>query len=324
MSILLHILLAMVVSDAFGRKHLGRWALLLGAGCSILLDIPSFFYDSIDIFDQLHGMNWSHSAFSVTLYTLICSGIAFAQRKSPLLYLRVVVPVFVIHLYFDISTTNGIMLLFPISMDPVQIYGFSRFDPIIIIPLIITLLLTYNVPRDTISKRTLSFLLFYSLLAHGITQQARQTITPIIEQMGFSAEKMHISTPSFVFPLRRVTVKDDQNRVAVSYVSPFTIRPPRVYVRESIANPQVSSLLNSALGQRLLQVSSSMIFIERGSNQYLFSDIRFGGFIEPWESPLRLRSTLDKGSASPLEHVYVYSKTPILEDIQQGWMLLFP
>ena len=67
-----------------------------------------------------------------------------------------------------------------------------------------------------------------------------------------------------------------------------------------------------------------MIFIERGSNQYLFSDIRFGGFVDPWESPLRLRSNLDKGSALPLEHVYVYSKTPILEDIQQGWMLLFP
>ena len=324
MSILLHILLAMVVSDAFGRKHLGRWALLLGAGCSVLLDLPSLLYEPIDIFDQLHGMTWSHSAFSVILYTLICSGIAFAQKKSPLIYLRVAVPVFVIHLYFDISTTNGIMLLFPISMEPIQLHGFSRFDPIIIIPLVISLLSTYRVPRETISKRTLSFLLFYSLLSHGITQQARQTITPIIEQMGFSADQMHISTHSFVFPLRRVTVKDNRDRVAVSYVSPFTARPPRVYVRESVSNPQVSSLLNTSLGQRLLQVSSSMIFIERGSNQYLFSDIRFGGFVDPWESPLRLRSNLDKGSALPLEHVYVYSKTPILEDIQQGWMLLFP
>ena len=324
MGIVLQILLAMVVSDAFGREHLGRWALLLGAGCSILLDIPSFLYDSIDIFDQLHGMNWSHSAFSIILYTLICSGIAFAQKKPPFMYLRVTIPVFIIHLYFDISTTNGIMLFFPISMEPVQIHGFSRFDPIIITTLVIALLLTYKSPRYTISKKILSFLFFYSLLSHGITQQAKQTITPIIEQMGFSADKIHISTPSFVFPLRRVSVKDSNNRIAVSYVSPLTMRPPRVYVRESISNPQVSSLLNSDLGQRFLQVSSSMVFIERGNNQYLFSDIRFGGFVDPWESPLRLRSILDKGSASPLEHIYVYSKTPILEDIQQGWMLLFP
>ena len=126
MGILLHILLALIVSDAFGRQHLGKWALILGAGCSLLLDIPSFFYDSIDIFDQLHGMNWSHSIFSITLYMLIFSGISFAQKKSPLLYLRVVFPVFITHLYFDISTTNGIMLFFPISMEPVQIPGFSR------------------------------------------------------------------------------------------------------------------------------------------------------------------------------------------------------
>ena len=109
--------------------------------------------------------------------------------------------------------------------------------------------------------------------------------------------------------MRRITVKEN-NRVAVSYVGPLTTRPPRVYVRESIANRQVSSLINSALGQRFLQVSSSMIFMERRNNQYLFSDIRFGGFVDPWDSPLRLRSILDKGSAFPLEHVYVYSKTP--------------
>ena len=81
MGILLHILLALIVSDAFGRKHLGRWALILGAGCSILLDIPSFFYDSVDIFDQLHSHNWSHSIFGITLYMLILSGIAFAAKK---------------------------------------------------------------------------------------------------------------------------------------------------------------------------------------------------------------------------------------------------
>ena len=323
MGIILHILLAVVVSDAFGRKALGRWALLLGAGCSIVLDIPSFFHDSIDIADQLHGMNWSHSIFSIILYILLCSGVAFAQKKSPFLYLRVVIPVLVTHLYVDLSTTNGVMMLFPISTEPVVLHGFSRFDPIIIIPLMIALLLTYKTPRDFISRRIVFFLFFYSLLSHGITRQAEYTITPIIEQMGFTAENIHIATPSFVFPLRRVTVKD-QNRVAVSYVSPFNTRPPRVYVQESVSNPQVSSLLNSALGQRFLQVSSSMIFIEREDNQYLFSDIRFGGFVEPWESHLRLRSTLDKGSALPLEHVYVYPKTPILEDIQQGWMLLFP
>ena len=116
MGILLHILLAVIVSDAFGRKHLGRWALILGGGCSIMLDIPSFFYDSVDIFDQLHAHNWSHSLFGITLYMLILSGIAFAQKKSPILYLRVAGPVFCTHLYFDISTTNGVMLLFPISL----------------------------------------------------------------------------------------------------------------------------------------------------------------------------------------------------------------
>ena len=314
----------MVVADAFGRKHLGRWALLLGAGCSLLLDVPSFFYDSLDVFDQLHGMNWSHSAFSITLYMLVCSGIAFAQRKPPLLYLRVVVPVFIAHLYYDLSTTNGILLFFPISRDPVQLRGFSRFDPMIIIPLVTTLLLTYKTPKDFVSKRTIMFILCYSFLSHGITLHAKHTITPIIQQMGFSADEMHVTAPSFVFPMRRVTIMDNKDRVAVSYVSPFTTRPPRVYVRESISNPQVSSLMNSALGQRFLQVSSSMVFIERGSNQYLFSDIRFGGFVEPWESPLRLRSSIEKGSALPLEHVYVYSKTPLLEDIQQGWTLLFP
>ena len=324
MGILLHTLLAMVVSDAFGRKHLGGWALLLGLGCSILLDVPAFFYDSIDIFDQHHGMNWNHSLFSVTLYILIFSGIAFAQKKSPLIYLRVVVPVFFCHLYFDFSTTNGIMLFFPISTESIQLHGFSRFDPLIIIPLLIAFISTYRIPRETISKRTLLFLLFYSLLSHGVTQKAKYSVSPIIEQMGFSADKIHISTPSFVFPLRRITVQDNKNRVAVSYVSPFTTRPPRVYIQQSISNAQVSSLLNSAIGQRFLQVSSSMIFIERESNQYLFSDIRFGGFVDPWESPLRLRSTLEKGSALPLEHTYVYSKTPVLEDIQQGWMLLFP
>ena len=323
MGILLHILLALIVSDAFGRKHLGRWALILGAGCSLLLDIPSFFYDSVDIFDQLHSHNWSHSLFGVILYMLILSGIAFAQKKSPLLYLRVAGPVFCTHLYFDISTTNGIMLLFPISSSPIQFHGFARFDPIIIIPLLATLFLTYKIPRDTLSQKTLFFLLSYSIFAHGITLQAKKTIAPIIEQMGFSSQNIHVSTPTFVFPIRRITVKDN-NRVAVSYVSPFTTRPPRVYVRESISNRQVSSLINSALGQRFLQVSSSMIFTERRDNQYLFSDIRFGGFVDPWDSSLRLRSLLDKGSASPLEHVYVYSKTPILEDIQQGWMLLSP
>ena len=324
MGILIHILIAIIVADTFGRKTLGRWALLLGAGCSLLLDIPSLFLDPLDIFEQTHGANWSHSLFSITLYTLVCTGISFAQKKSPLHYLQVVIPVFVIHLFFDISTTNGITLFFPIWNTPIQMHGFSRFDPIIVTPLLIALVRTYKIPRTYWSKRVLIFLCSYSLFAHGISIQAKNSIAPMLTQMGFPSDKIHVTTPTYVFPLRRITVQDDAHRFAVAYVSPLTFRPPRIYVRERIWNPQISSLLSSAKGQRLLQVSSSMIFIERENNKYLFSDVRFGGLMEAWNSPLQLQSVLDKGNALPLEHVYVYSNTPLSEDIQQGWNLLLP
>lgn len=324
MGIIIHIIIAIIVADTFGRKTLGRWALLLGAGCSLLLDIPSLFHNSIDIFDQNHGTNWSHSLFGITLYTLIFTGISFAQKRHPFYYLRVVVPVFIIHLLFDFSTTNGITLFFPIWNTPIQHHGFSRFDPLIIIPVFVALVRTYKKPRIHWSRRVLFFLISYALLAHGLSLQAKKTVAPMLAQMGFLPEKINITAPSYVFPLRRITVQDDAHRFAIAYVSPLTLRPPRIYVQESVWNPQVESLLNSTFGQRLLQVSSSMIFIERENNKYLFSDIRFGGFTEPWISPLRLQSLLEKGNALPLEHVYVYSNTPLIEDIQKGWTLLLP
>ena len=124
--------------------------------------------------------------------------------------------------------------------------------------------------------------------------------------MGFTSQKIHVSTPIFVFPIRRITVKDNNKSLSHMFLHSQLVLHVYMYER-SISNRQVSSLINSALGQRFLQVSSSMIFMERRNNQYLFSDIRFGGFVDPWDSSLRLRSILDKGSALPLEHVYVYS-----------------
>ena len=142
--------------------------------------------------------------------------------------------------------------------------------------------------------------------------------------MGFTEKHMQITNPTFLPLLRRISVKDDNERYAIAYFSPLSSRPPRIFVQQSIHNPQIDSLLQSALGQRLVQISSSMIFIKRLENRYIFSDIRFGGFIDPWESSLHVQSILEKGSAQPLEYVYFYPKTPLFEDVQEGWLILFP
>lgn len=323
MGFLIPILLAMHMGDLFGKESFGRKSMLIGAFFSLLLDLPSFGSDTLDLFDREHAHNWSHSIFAVILYVLIIMGLSFLGKKEPFPLLNVAIPVFFVHLLFDAGTTNGMPLFFPFSEQAIGWDVISRFDIIIGTTLFISTIFIYRFPIFK-SQYTLFFLSCYTLFSLGLSLQARQSVLPILSQMGFPSQNIHITSPSLLFPIRRVTAIDPNHRLAVSYVSPFSIRPPRFYVRESEYNPQIFSLLQSDIGQRLLQISSSMIFIERVDNRYLFSDIRFGGFHEIWDSPLRIQSIIDKGSALPLEHVPFYSKTPLFEDLSEGWNFLFP
>jgi membrane-bound metal-dependent hydrolase YbcI (DUF457 family) len=324
MGFIIQLLLAVALGDFLGRKHLGKWALLFGAGCSILIDLPSFFHDPIDTYGREHAHDWSHSFFGIILYTLCITGLAFLRKQEPIVFIRIAVPIFITHLLFDISNTNGAPLLFPFFDDLINIQGISRFDPIIGLPLGLSFLLTYRKARTKWSKRALFFVLCYTLSSHGLSLQARYSIAPMLIQMGFPENDIQITNPTFFPLLRRVSVKDEDDRYAITYFSPFSSRPPRVFVKQSIHNPQIDSLLQSSLGQRLVQISSSMIFIKRIENRYIFSDIRFGGFTDPWESSLHVQSILEKGSAQPLEYLYFYPKTPLFDDLQEGWKFLFP
>ena len=324
MGFLILILLAMHVGALFGRESFGNKSMLFGAFFSLLLDIPFLWWDSLDLFSREHAHNWSHSVFAVILYSLITMGLHFFRKKDPFPLLKIAIPVFVFHLLFDACTTNGMPLFFPFSQMAIGWDVISRSDIIVFTTLLISSFFIYRVPHLFKSQYTLFFLSFYGLSSLGLSLQARQTVTPVLSQMGFPAQNIHITSPSLLFPLRRVTAADQNHRFAVSYFSPFSTRPPRVYVRNSEYNPQITSLLQSDLGQRLLQISSSMIFIERVDNRYLFSDIRFGGFHDTWDSPLRIQSIIDKGNALPLEHVSFYSKTPFFEDLSEGWSFVFP
>ena len=324
MGYIIHIFLAVHVADIVGRKYLEKKAWLFGILLSIIMDIPSLWGDSLDIYEREHAHTWSHSLFAILLYCLIIMGLSFLRKKDPFSLVRIAIPVCSIHLLFDFLTTNGLPLFFPFSE---SLFGWdviSRYDIILSTSLCISIFFMYRFPRIVKSKYTLFFLLCYLLSSIGITLQAQTSVAPILSQMGFSTSHIHITSPSIIFPLRRICVKDENRRFAVAYFSPFSPRPPRVFVRETIENPQTMLLLQSDIGQRLLQISSSMIFMERLDNRYLFSDIRFGGFRDIWESPLRIQSILEKGLAHPLEHISFYSKTPLLDELQEGWHFVFP
>ena len=317
------ILVGAVVSDLLGRKYFSHKALLLGAGCNLALDLLSFFPTQYENNSLNHAQHWSHTPMIVVLLGIILC-IAFSALLKN--WQRIVILVFsvlTLHMLLDLISTNGITLLYPFSNALFHVECFAHFEPLLFMVALVGSIFAYKKLDLRWNQRVLTVGLGYVFASYGLSLQAQQTLTPMLNQMGFSRDSLQVTNVQYFFPLRRITAKDAKNRFAVAYFSPFSRRPPRIWVRRSEVNAQTKSLLQSSVGQRLLHRSHYMVFVERVNNRYIFSDIRHGSFSDPWFSPYQVQSIIMKGVPGPLFYAQSYSKNTFFDDVDKGWRLLF-
>ena len=269
-----------------------------------------------------HAQHWSHTPAAILPIGLIFTGLLSITLKNWQQLGVLVFTVLTVHVFLDAISTNGILLLYPFSYSLFCLEGLADFEPILFLCFLLGAILAYKKRNLYWNRRALIFGTCYLLFSCGLSIQAKKTLTPMLNQMGFSRDSLQVTNVPYIFPLRRITAKDARNRFAIAYFSPFSLRPPRIWVRKSEVNAQTKSLLQSSLGQNLLYRSHSMVFVERVNNRYIFSDVRHGSFSDPWFSPYQAQSIIMKGVPGPLFYTQSYSRNTFFDDVDKGWQLL--
>jgi len=316
------IFIGAVIADLLGRKTFSRKAFFIGAGCNLLLDVISFLPSRYEEIMLNHAQHWSHTPAAILALGIVFTAVLSIKLKNWQQIGILVFTILTVHVVLDTMSTNGILLLYPFSHSLFHIECLAHFEPILFVGFLLGAIIAYKKRNLYWNRRILIFGACYLIFSYALSMQAKRTLTPMLNQMGFSRDSLQITNVPYIFLLRRVTAKDARNRFAIAYFGPFSLRPPRIWVRKSEVNAQTKSLLQSSLGQNLLYRSHSMVFVERVNNRYIFSDVRHGSFSDPWFSPYQAQSTIMKGVPGPLFYTQSYSRNTFFDDIDNGWQLL--
>ena len=324
MDIVSQILLSICFSYAFFYKIFGYWTILIAFLCTIIIDIPPFFTHS-DLFDGLdHAESFSHSLFMMLILGSIGAGIGFFIFKKARAFISLVCLNYTVHVLIDLSASNGVTLLAPLSTYAPAFQSLSRWDAFFIFPLLLGISLSLIFSKIKWAQFSFVYTLFYVLSAHLLSIHAYKSTASIFKQIGFSPKNIHITTPPLFFFTRRLSVKDTQNRFACTFYSPFLQRPPEIFITTSVDNALIKTLLNNKEGTTFSKFTHDMTLVQIKNDSLFFFDARHGSFIDPWASPYRAYASANQTQNPSLTISQNLPRRPFRDEIPQAWKLLFP
>ena len=324
MDIISQILLSICFTYACFYKTFGYWGLAIGCLCTLIIDVPPFF-THVPLFNGLdHAHSITHSLFTL-LGLLLCSipiGYFIFKKVRP--FVLLILLNYTIHIIVDLSSSNGVTLFAPLSDHAYALQSLSRWDIFLIFPLLSGLLSSFFLSQRKWVHFSCVYTLIYVIGAHFLSLYAYQNTASKFKQIGFSPEKIHITTPPLFFFIRRLSVKDAQGRFACTFYSPFLQRPSEIFTKKSLDNALVQALLEHEEGATFSKFTHDMILVQKQDDLLLFSDARHGSFIDPWASPYRAHASVQQVQNPTLTISHDFPRRPFRDEIPQAWKLLFP
>ena len=336
MDALTHILLALVITEAWFRKSLGFVALFFAIFCALLPDIDYLLYDGQTLSGLNEQQSRTHSLILLTAVSPLISGVIWIidrwkrqeKRGSYRTWTHLAFWSLVSHPLLEVFTPRGTQIFYPMTTQRYAVDAIGVIDPMYTLPLLFASFwsLQHTVNRRTsrwISRMALLVSSMYVSISYGYSTYIIQKAKSQFLQIGFTPRHIRAIPPVGFFPIRRAIARDEKGSLITATYSIFSSRPPISSQKALEMDPLIEQVLSSKKGKIFAELTGNFVAVERTYDEIRLIDARYAFFTNQWESPFSTTIPIQpSGELGILKIDKRKRYNSLNEEFRAGWQVM--